>query len=70
MKIVLRKILNFLLVYVTFKRVEQLLGYLGQRCKKMEVTGSGEEEVRHQARLGNEHGRLLCKQKLTLVSSN
>lgn len=44
MKIVLRKILNFLLVYMMFKRVVWILDYLGQRCKKMEVTGSGEEE--------------------------
>lgn len=43
---------------------------LGTEMQKMEVTGSGEEEVRQRARLRNEHARLLCKQKLTLVSSN
>lgn len=43
---------------------------LGTEMQIMEVTGTREEEVRHQARLRNEHARLLCKQKLTLVSSN
>ena len=75
MKIVLRKIPNFFLVYVTFKRLVQILHRWGtemqKQSKKMEVAGSREKEVRHQGRLRNEHARLLvCKQQLTLVSSN